>query len=69
MPIVSKSQNRFMHWAEAHPAEAKAEKGITPKVTSDFIASAHGKKLGDLPERIQHKHSGGAVTKRGAFRW
>lgn len=68
MPIVSKAQNRFFRWTDAHPDEA-AREGVKPKVTKDFLASEHGKKLTNLPERVQHKAHGGAVKAARIFKW
>lgn len=53
MPVVSKAQNRFFRWAEAHPGES----GVPRKVSSEFInASPHGKgALSNLPERVKAK--------------
>lgn len=74
MPLRSKSQNRLFRWADEHPEEAEREKGIKPKVTREFLASAHGQHLGNLPERVPHRARGGAVFPTPSeypprFRW
>ncbi len=61
MPVVSKAQNRFFHWAEKHPSEA----GVKPTVAHDFVSSMHGRSLKGLPERVQRKAAGGMVDDYG----
>lgn len=58
MPVVSKAQNRWAHWAEAHPKEAGAR---TAAAAAEFVQADHGRSLKDLPERVQHKCEGGSV--------
>lgn len=68
MPVVSKAQNRFFRWAEAHPQES----GVKPLVSHEFVQSMHGQHIRDLPERVTHKAEGGAVSARSyppPFRW
>jgi hypothetical protein len=70
MPMRSIAQNRFMRWADSHPKDAQAERGIKPAVVKEFVASAHGHSLANLPERVQHKAEGGTVTSYAPlFRW
>jgi hypothetical protein len=68
--MKSLAQNRFMRWADAHPAEAKRENGITPKVTGEFIAATHGHSLACLPQHVEHRAEGGRVaTYPRPFKW
>ena len=57
VPVVSKSQSRFFHWAEEHPAQS----GVKPSVSKEFLAPEHGHSLKGLPERVQKKALGGPV--------
>lgn len=67
MPMESKAQNRFMHWAKAHPQES----GVSAKVSGDFIAAQHGHSEKSLPERVPHKAEGGRVGGQypAPFKW
>lgn len=70
MPVVSQQQNRYVRWVDAHPAQAKAEHGMTPAVARHFIEATHGEKVRDLPERVQRKAEGGTVTAyQPLFEW
>ena len=57
VPMESKAQNAYMHWANEHPGEA----GVSKKVSGDFINAQHGHSLKGLPERVQKKADGGPV--------
>ena len=62
MPFRSKSQNRYVRWLDAHPAEARAE-GHDPTFAKKFIADSAGQKVSKLPERAAKKaHGGRAFT-------
>lgn len=72
MPVVSRAQNRYVRWVDAHPKQAAAEHGMTSKVAEHFIEATHGERVRDLPERVQHKADGGGVGPaqyQPIFRW
>ena len=70
MPVVSRSQNALFRWAAANPKAAQAERGIKPSVAKEFVASTHGQRVRDLPERVQHKAEGGSITGYAPlFKW
>lgn len=58
MPMRSKAQNRFFHWAAEHPQESD----VKPSVSKDFIDAQHGHPVKSLPERVAHKAHGGRAT-------
>lgn len=64
MPMLSKAQNRAMHAA----AEGESNIGIPKSVGKKFVAASHGEKVSKLPERVQHKAVGGAVS-RASTKW
>lgn len=70
MPLVSKAQNRFVRWVDSNPEQARKE-GIDPSFASKFIKDSHGQKVGNLPERVEHKAEGGRVFTMPPkpFRW
>ena len=57
MPMKSKAMNAAMHAA----AEGKSTLGIPKSVGQKFVDASHGQKISKLPERVKHKHKGGAV--------
>jgi hypothetical protein len=59
MPMLSKAQNAAMHAA----AEGKSTLGIPQSVGKKFVEASHGEKVSKLPERVQHKAHGGAVSR------
>lgn len=67
MPYKSQAQSRFIHWVDENPKQAAAE-GIKPGFAHKFVADSHGQKVSKLPQRVQHKAHGGAVTRK-ATRW
>ena len=74
MPMASRTQNRFFRWADEHPRQAQAERGLKPGVAEEFIAAQHGHSLKGLPERAtprQRHAEGGAITTayQPLFRW
>ena len=52
MPVQSQAQNRFFHWAEAHPAEASREHGLRQSVVKEFIGGQKPGSVKALPERV-----------------
>jgi hypothetical protein len=73
MPMESKAQGRYMHWAAAHPKEA-ARRGMKPGVAEEFIAAQHGHSEAGLPERAPQRHAEGGRVEldphgRVPFRW
>ena len=64
-PFVSQAQSRAMHAA----AEGRSNIGIPESVGKKLVNEAHGQKVGKLPERVQHKSTGGAVKGAKPFCW
>jgi hypothetical protein len=54
-----------MHAAE----EGHSTLGIPQSVGKKFVEASHGQKISDLPQRVKHKHKGGAVTVRPQTKW
>lgn len=69
MPLQSKAQSRFMHWAAAHPGEAQRERGIKPGAAATFLEHSAGQKVGKLPERVAKADGGSVTTYPAPFRW
>ena len=59
VPFRSKAQSSAFHAA----AEGRGTLGIPEAVAKKFIADSRGQKFSKLPERVQHKHKGGAVAR------
>ncbi len=51
MPSVSRAQNAAMHAAE----EGNSTLGIPQSVGAEFVQADHGRKIGKLPQHVQHK--------------
>lgn len=67
MPSKSLSQHNFFEMIAHDPGAAKRV-GVKQSVGKEFVAADKGRDLSKLPERVQHKAKGGAVT-RGSFKW
>lgn len=67
MPSVSKKQHNFMEMIAHDPSAAKRV-GVKQSVGKDYVAADKGKNLKNLPERVQHKAKGGAVS-RPSTKW
>ena len=63
MPVVSKSQNRFMRAAASRPAMAR-KLGIKQSVAKEFIKTEKGKSLSGLPEKVKKKMSADLLARK-----
>lgn len=62
MPVVSKAQNRFFHWAEANPAQAAAEHGLKQSTVKEFIGDQASGSVKKLPQRVGPKAPAGSKS-------
>lgn len=67
MPSKSQAQHRLFEMV-AHDQAAAKRLGIKQSVGQEFVAADKGRRVRDLPERVQQKAEGGAFT-RPPFKW
>jgi hypothetical protein len=60
MPVVSQAQNRFFHWADAHPEQARAKHGLKQSTVKEFIWNQPLGSVKKLPQRVGPKAPSGS---------